>query len=105
MCSVLHTFLTDKNTLVINCSDMLTLGKSKPWPEALEKVTGSKEMNVEPLKQYFQPLDTWLKQQRKELQYPIGWEEQQPGASSSNTADKILLALAVTFAFVLKVML
>ncbi|CAG7837457.1 unnamed protein product [Allacma fusca] len=37
-------------------SNMMKLGFSKPWPEALEAITGSREMSIEPLLNYFTPL-------------------------------------------------
>ena len=36
-------------------SDMLKMGKSKPWPEALEKLTGSKVPDVSAITEYFKP--------------------------------------------------
>jgi len=54
---------------------MLELGKSKPWPEALEKLTNKRTMDVGPLKEYFWPLDLWLRSQRCSLNYKIGWPE------------------------------
>ena len=61
---------------IFSCSDMLKMGKSKPWPEALEKLTGSKELDVGALTEYFQPLRDWLEKQRSEIGYPgPGWEE------------------------------
>ena len=52
---------------------MLKLGKSKPWPFALEKMTGSKEMSATPIKEYFQPLQEWLVKERCSKRYKIGW--------------------------------
>ncbi|KAM6151129.1 angiotensin-converting enzyme 2 [Rhynchocyon petersi] len=51
--------------------DMLRLGKSQPWTSALEKIVGTKTMNVTPLLNYFEPLFTWLKEQNKNS--PVGW--------------------------------
>lgn len=53
---------------------MLKMGKSKPWPEALKAMTGSDKLSVEALKEYFKPLDLWLRKRRCDLSYPIGWE-------------------------------
>ncbi|HEX7821437.1 MAG TPA: M2 family metallopeptidase [Sphingobium sp.] len=39
---------------------MLTLGASKPWPDALEQFTGSREMSGKALIRYFAPLKMWL---------------------------------------------
>lgn len=42
---------------------MLAMGASKPWPEALEAVTGSREMDAGSLIRYFEPLMGYLAQQ------------------------------------------
>ncbi len=44
---------------------MLALGQSRPWPEALEALTGTREMDAAPLIEYFEPLQNWLKEQNK----------------------------------------
>jgi peptidyl-dipeptidase A len=46
-------------------SEMLAMGASKPWPEAMQKLTGSKQMDATSLLTYFAPLQTWLKEQNK----------------------------------------
>jgi peptidyl-dipeptidase A len=40
---------------------MLRLGASRPWQEALEKLTGTREMDAGAIIEYFQPLMDWLK--------------------------------------------
>jgi len=50
---------------------MLELGQSKPWPQALEKFTGSREMSGEAMVEYFAPLKAWLDEQNKGK--PTGW--------------------------------
>jgi len=52
---------------------MLSLGLSKPWPEALEALTGEKQMDASALADYFAPLKTWLDEQNKANHYPVGW--------------------------------
>ncbi len=42
-------------------SAMLAMGASKPWPDALEAITGSRQMDAGPMLAYFAPLHTWLK--------------------------------------------
>jgi len=42
---------------------MLALGASRPWPEALEAMTGTRDMDAGPLLEYFEPLRGYLKQQ------------------------------------------
>jgi peptidyl-dipeptidase A len=44
---------------------MLEMGSSKPWPDALQAFTGSREMSGDAMVAYFRPLMTWLKAQNK----------------------------------------
>ena len=44
---------------------MLQLGASKPWPDALEAVTGSRQLDATAMIDYFAPLQTWLKKENK----------------------------------------
>ena len=44
---------------------MLEMGQSRPWPEALEVVTGQKQMDATAIIDYFAPLKTWLDQQNQ----------------------------------------
>ena len=44
---------------------MLEMGASKPWPEALQAFTGTREMSGRAMIAYFQPLITWLNQQNR----------------------------------------
>ena len=46
---------------------MLEMGTSKPWPEALKAVTGSDRMDATAMLEYFAPLKTWLDEQNKRL--------------------------------------
>src|SRR6266545_2259349 len=39
---------------------MLELGASKPWPDALEALTGQRQMDASAMADYFAPLKTWL---------------------------------------------
>jgi peptidyl-dipeptidase A len=50
---------------------MLEMGASKPWPDALQAFTGSREMSGDALIEYFRPLSAWLEQQNKGRQ--CGW--------------------------------
>jgi peptidyl-dipeptidase A len=50
---------------------MLSLGASKPWPDALEVLTGKREIDATALLDYFAPLKTWLDEQNKGL--TCGW--------------------------------
>jgi peptidyl-dipeptidase A len=44
---------------------MMAMGASRPWPDALEAFTGSREMSARFISAYFRPLETWLKEQNK----------------------------------------
>jgi peptidyl-dipeptidase A len=54
-----------------NLDAMLAMGASKPWPDALEAFTGSREMSGKALIEYFAPLKVWLDEQNKGK--PKGW--------------------------------
>jgi peptidyl-dipeptidase A len=63
--------------------DMLAMGASKPWPEALESLTGTRKMDAEPMIEYFTPLMSWFKEQNTGRE--CGWTEL-PAASPSTPA-------------------
>ena len=50
---------------------MLEMGQSKPWPDALEVLTGQREMDASAILDYFAPLQKWLDEQNKGLKQ--GW--------------------------------
>ena len=50
---------------------MLAMGQSKPWPDALQVFTGSREISGQAMVAYFAPLKAWLDKQNKG--HPSGW--------------------------------
>jgi peptidyl-dipeptidase A len=50
---------------------MLELGQSQPWPDALEALTGSRQMDATAIRDYFAPLQQWLDTQTAGK--PTGW--------------------------------
>jgi peptidyl-dipeptidase A len=54
-------------------NEMLALGASKPWQEALETLTGEKQMDATAIADYFTPLKVWLDEQNRKNGYPVGW--------------------------------
>jgi peptidyl-dipeptidase A len=54
-------------------NEMLSLGQSRPWPEALATLTGEKQMDASALADYFAPLKVWLDEQNRKNNYPFGW--------------------------------
>jgi peptidyl-dipeptidase A len=50
---------------------MLSLGLSKPWPEALNALAGSPQMDATAIVDYFAPLSKWLDEELAGK--PVGW--------------------------------
>ena len=50
---------------------MMEMGRSKPWPDEMEALTGQRQMDASALVEYFAPLKTWLDEQNKGK--PVGW--------------------------------
>ena len=50
---------------------MMEMGRSRPWPEALEVLTGSPDMDAGAILDYFAPLQVWLEEQNADRQ--CGW--------------------------------
>ena len=44
---------------------MLAMGASKPWPDAMEAITGQRKIDAGPMLEYFKPLRGWLAEQNK----------------------------------------
>ena len=58
------SFYGDKN-VGAKLNAMLEMGASRPWPEALEAFTGSREIDGAAMIAYFKPLMAWLEEQNK----------------------------------------
>ena len=63
----------DNKTAGARLNQMLSMGQSKPWPDALEVLTGERRMDASALAEYFAPLKTWLDGQNKAKGYAVGW--------------------------------
>ncbi len=50
---------------------LLEMGMSKPWPDALEAIAGTRQMDGGSIANYFAPLKTWLDEQNQGRQ--CGW--------------------------------
>jgi peptidyl-dipeptidase A len=50
---------------------MLKMGQSRPWPDALEALAGTRTMDATAIVDYFAPLKAWLDEQTKGK--PTGW--------------------------------
>ncbi len=51
--------------------EMLEMGQSRPWPEALEALTGEKQLDATAILDYFAPLKKWLDEQN--AGHKVGW--------------------------------
>jgi len=51
--------------------DTLAMGQSRPWPDALDALTGQRQMDATAIRDYFAPLQKWLDEQNKGK--PVGW--------------------------------
>jgi peptidyl-dipeptidase A len=51
---------------------MLAMGLSRPWPDALEALSGQRQMDATAIRDYFAPLQKWLDEQNRGK--PVGWQ-------------------------------
>jgi peptidyl-dipeptidase A len=61
---------------------MLSMGKSKPWPDALEAISGQRQMDATAILDYFAPLKKWLDEQNQGEK--AGWQ----GMDTPETAPR-----------------
>lgn len=54
---------------------MLSMGSSKPWPDAMEVLTGTRKMEAAAILEYFKPLEEWLINANKESGAYVGWNK------------------------------
>ncbi len=52
---------------------MFAMGMSRPWPEALEVISGTRRMDASALLEYFKPLKDWLDAQNQAKGRQCGW--------------------------------
>lgn len=58
---------------------MLSLGASRHWKDAMEQLTGTRDMDASAMLRYFAPLQQWLEDYVKERNLTVGW----PGQSDN----------------------
>jgi peptidyl-dipeptidase A len=63
-------------------NSMLAMGKSKPWPDALETISGQRQMDATAIVDYFAPLKKWLDEQNQGEK--AGWQ----GMDTPETAPR-----------------
>ena len=52
---------------------MMSMGASRPWPDALEALTGERRMDATAILEYFAPLQKWLDEQNAKNGVKVGW--------------------------------
>jgi peptidyl-dipeptidase A len=57
----------------VRLNKMLEMGQSRPWPEALEAMTGEKQMDATAIIDYFAPLKVWLDEQNQRDGAKLDW--------------------------------
>lgn len=53
--------------------DMMRLGSSVPWTEALYAATGETKLNGSHIREYFRPLEDWLRNENLRTNEFVGW--------------------------------
>lgn len=76
------------------------MGSFKPWPDAMEALTGQREMSALSLLNYFKPLQEWLEKENARNGEFIGWKVPIK-KSSNNSASKSNMALGISFLTIL----
>uniref|UniRef100_A0A803WAA5 Angiotensin-converting enzyme n=1 Tax=Ficedula albicollis TaxID=59894 RepID=A0A803WAA5_FICAL len=78
--------------------DALKLGFSKPWPEAMQLITGQPNMSAEALMSYFEPLMTWLEKENSKNGEVLGWPEYSwtPYAAQDDSSRTDFLGMSLT---------
>lgn len=57
----------------VDFSAMLKMGSSRPWPDAMEAITGNRKMDAKAILEYYKPLEEWLDEHNKKTGVHIGW--------------------------------
>lgn len=52
---------------------MLEMGQSRPWPEALEALTGQRQIDATAMLDYFAPLKKWIDEENRKNGVKEGW--------------------------------
>ena len=76
MILIMGVILTHKPA---GCRDMLKLGSSVSWTEAMMKIAGTRDMDAGPLMEFFRPVIKYLEKENEG--HRIGWDENCPGGN------------------------
>jgi len=67
-------------------SKMLSMGKSRPWPDALEAISGQRKMDATAILDYFAPLKKWLEEQVQGEK--LGWQGMDSAAGAADAPPR-----------------
>ncbi|KAH3705131.1 angiotensin-converting enzyme-like [Dreissena polymorpha] len=94
--------------------DMLELGSSRPWPEAMTILTGQSKMDVSAIIEYFRPLITWLEKQNQHersgwspacpspaIRFPVTARNEKIGGSDVNAGQRSVISGILIVVYVL----
>ena len=68
--------------------EMLRLGGSRPWKEAMEVMTGEPKMDTDAIREYFAPLELWLRAENKKSGVTVGWEHSDDEVMCESRLDR-----------------
>jgi hypothetical protein len=91
---------------------MLELGRSKPWKDVMEVMTGQREMSTSAFREYFKPLEDWLIKENTKDNVKVGWKippiekmclsKSQSGASASVIVPTTIIYMILVTLFAIK---
>nr|CAD7586994.1 unnamed protein product [Timema genevievae] len=76
--------------------EVMSMGSSRPWPEALKVITGSRCMDASALREYLLPLEHWLTVENEKTGELIGWEH--TGEDSATSGGSGMTVAFIIFA-------
>ena len=84
--------------------EMLKMGKSEPWKEAMKVMTGQPNMSTDAMREFFLPLEKWLKKENKKNGVRVGWDHDDSSVmcsdqTSSQTTDNKTVHVEQPFVF------
>ena len=68
--------------------DMLAMGSSASWREAMFVATGSRDIDYQPILDYFKPLEAWLDDFIDKNNLHVGWEQPQKEQSGKKAVGR-----------------
>ncbi|VDN00748.1 unnamed protein product [Thelazia callipaeda] len=64
----------EPDSVIEKIKNVMSLGSSITWRQALELITGSRDVNASAMLEYYQPLITWLEEENTRENVYIGWD-------------------------------